>query len=192
MTEFGSGYGASDKMDEVVIHQDRDYNYIVMYVPYDKEVKPVPHTTRKEVFCRETTEFKGSGGFKCKVKPETKTDAKLLERTLNTCITFAKNFGEDFEEYPNKITNNGTNCIELTEEVFGELESIAQRFNAQGVTLSWKKRKGRKPEGEMRLSEISWSFKIPDIKIPDIKPKQKFTSEKFIEHVSVAEHILSQ
>lgn len=180
LTRFGAGYGASDKFDEVIVHQDRDYNYIIMYVPYDTELRPtVPHTTRREVFCRETSLpiFKGAGGFTCKIKETTRTDSAVLERTLNACTSFAKTYGEDFEEYPNRITNNGTDCIILTEEVFAELESMEQRFRDKGIILNWKKKKGRKPVGcnDVRLSEISWAF------------------TKAIEsRMSVAEHVLDQ
>ena len=194
LTEFGSGYGASDKMDEVVIHQDSQYNYIIMYVPYDTEiVKQVPHTSRREVFCRETIkpEYRGLGGFTCKIKEETRTDAKVLERTLNTCSSFAKNYGGDFEEYPNKITNNGGDCILLTEEVFAQLETIASKFKEKGVILAWKKRGGRKPAGcdDVRLTEISWSFTritLPKLESNVSKPKLILRSE-----MSIAEHMLS-
>ena len=192
---LGPGYGASGKRDEVVVHQDRTYNYIIVYVPYDTEVVQVPHTTRREVFCRETSkpEYKGSDGFTCKIKESTRTDAKELERTLTTCSTFARNFGSDFEEYPNRITNNGTDCILLTEEVFGQLETIASKLKANGVILAWKKKGGRKPVGcDVRLSEISWTFTatqspiLPKLKFKtESKPKQLFVS------VSVAEHLLS-
>lgn len=178
LTQFGSGYGASDKFDEVIVHQDTEFNYIIMYVPYDTELKvAVPHTSRREVFCRETSLpiFKGSGGFTCKIKEATRTDSAILERTLNTCTSFAKTFGEDFEEYPNKITNNGTDCIILTQEVFADLESMVQRFRDKGIILNWKKKKGRKPAGsDVRLSEISWAF-------------TKATPE-----MSIAQHVLDQ
>jgi hypothetical protein len=192
---LGPGYGASGKRDEVVVHQDRTYNYIIVYVPYDTEpVVQVPHTTRREVFCRETSrpEYKGSGGFVCKIKESTRTDAKELRITLNTCTSYARNFGENFEEYPNKITNNGTDCIRLTEEVFAQLESIASNLRANGVVLAWKKKGGRKPVGcdDVRLSEISWTFTamtpiLPKLKL-ETKPKHIFVSVK-----SVAEHLLS-
>lgn len=196
---LGPGYGASGKRDEVVVHQDRTYNYIIVYVPYDTEVVQVPHTTRREVFCRETSrpEYKGSGGFICKIKASTRTDAKELEKTLNTCSTFARNFGGDFEEYPNRITNNGTDCILLTEEVFGQLETIASKLKANGVILAWKKKGGRKPVGcdDVRLSEISWTFTTMT---PTPLPKLKFKTEPepklkqlFVSHTSVAEHMLS-
>ena len=197
---LGPGYGASGKRDEVVVHQDRTYNYIIVYVPYDTEVVQVPHTTRREVFCRENSrpEYKGSGGFTCKIKESTRTDAKELEKTLNTCATFARNFGGDFEEYPNRITNNGTDCILLTEEVFGQLETIASKLKANGVILAWKKKGGRKPVGcdDIRLSEISWTFTtmtptpivLPKLKF-ESKPKRLFVSES--KSKSVAEHLLS-
>jgi hypothetical protein len=199
---LGPGYGASGKRDEVVVHQDRTYNYIIVYVPYDTEqVVQVPHTTRREVFCRETSkpEYKGSGGFTCKIKESTRTDPKELEKTLNTCATFARNFGSDFEEYPNRITNNGTDCILLTEEVFGQLETIASKLRANGVILAWKKKGGRKPVGcdNVRLSEISWTFtSMTPSPTPSVLPKLKFETESkpkqlFVSVKSVAEHLLS-
>jgi len=197
---LGPGYGASGKRDEVVVHQDRTYNYIIVYVPYDTEpVVQVPHTTRREVFCRETSkpEYKGSGGFVCKIKESTRTDAKELRTTLNTCTSYARNFGENFEEYPNRITNNGTDCIRLTEEVFGQLETIALNLRANGVVLAWKKKGGRKPVGcdDVRLSEISWTFTAMSPTLPKLKFKTERESEsktkQFVSVKSVAEHLLS-
>jgi hypothetical protein len=195
---LGPGYGSSAKTAEVVVHQDREYNYIILYVERDKEIeKQVPHTTRREVFCRETSkpEYKGSGGFTCKIKEKTRTDAKELEKTLNTCATFARNFGTDFEEYPNKITNNGTDCILLTQEVFDQLETIATKMKARGVILAWKKKGGRKPDGcdDVRLSEISWSFTgiepLPELKV---ETKVKLVSKRSFKSLTVAEHVLDQ
>jgi hypothetical protein len=84
----------------------------------------------------------------------------------------------------------------LTEEVFGQLETIASKLKANGVILAWKKKGGRKPVGcdDVRLSEISWTFTamtpiLPKLKFKtDTEPKLK---QLFVSHKSVAEHLLS-
>jgi hypothetical protein len=193
LSKFCPGYGVSDTCNEVTVHQDEEYYYIIRYVPYDKEIRlKVPYTSRKEVFCRETIQpiFKGAGGFMCKIKIATRTDASELEKTLNACTSFAKSYGENFEEYPNKITNNGTDCIMLTEEVFAELELMVPRFKVKGFLLDWKKKKGRKPTGcdDVRLSEISWTF----ISATSIASEPSAPSRSIISSRSIAEHILEE
>jgi hypothetical protein len=148
--EFGSGAGCSATEDEVVVWRKKRYLYITMQV--EKGVVPV--TTKREVFCRETVD----GGATFLVSPATRKDTLELKKALDALIEASRELG------PGKLTSNGFGeYILLTEPVFDYLQTLAAEWKTKGVIL--KTKKVRKPAGmtDVRLSEISWTLRIPTV-----------------------------
>ena len=142
--EFGSGAGASATEDEVVVWRNKRRLYITMQI--EKGVVPV--TTKREVFCRETTD----GGAMFVVPPTTRKEPLELKKALDALIEASRELG------PGKLTSNGFGeYILLTEPVFEYLQTLAAEWKTKGVIV--KTKKVRKPAGmtDVRLSEITWT-----------------------------------
>lgn len=161
LCKLGSGLGAAANADEIVVFVTNKYLYITSQLPTKNYC--LPETTGKEVFCRETIpELTFAGNLKFKIKTTCATDPDVLYTTLNMCSDMARQYGTHFESTPTKITYNGFEGykgITLTPQVFEALQgTISARLLAKGVRISWKKAAGR-PVSNVRLTEISWSFK---------------------------------
>ena len=170
--DFGSG--GCGGVDEVVIYKgykkrgDELITVIYIGMKIIKDIKtPIPLTTGKEVFARATeVEEDEEASYTMTLKPEVRTNAKLLERSIYECI---RQSGSQTLNAPACIKN-----ITVSEEVFEELEAIKGRFNELGIKLVIKQKRGRKPKGNINLDSISWT-------------KHKQVPEK-----TIAEHVLDQ
>ena len=161
-SEFGSGGGASSTKDEVVVYKGerktRDGNKLVLYIAMQIEDEHlleearVPVTTGKEVFCRAEEDEELT--YTTKIKPECRTDAVLLERTLNECMRLSRS---DTLDAPTKIKGP----ITMTQKVFEALTEMKPRFLAKGFQLEEVVMRGRKPANlgtDVRLASISWKI----------------------------------
>ena len=103
--KFGYGAGASDTEDEVIIWESDRYIYITMQI----DMESVPVTTKKEVFCRETTD----GGAIFRVSPLTRKDPSELEKTIDAFIEASRAL-----DVPVLTSNGYGEHMLLTEDVF--------------------------------------------------------------------------
>ena len=118
--------------------------------------------------------------YTAKFKPECRTDAALLERTLNECMRLSRS---DTLDAPTKIKGP----ITLTQQVFEALTEMKPRFLAKGFQLEDSPMRGRKPASlgtDVRLACISW--KIVKVTTSRTKATNPKTS------TSVGEHMLSE
>lgn len=159
-SEFGSGGGVSSTKDEVVVYIGMRSNglkvmYIAMQIKDEllAEQALIPVTTRKEVFCQ-MTEAESTPSYTMTLKPEVRTDAALLERSLNECMLNSRS-----------VSLNAPTLIKgpiiLTQSVFEALNDMKPRFLAKGFVLEDAVMRGRKPSSlgtDVRLASISWKI----------------------------------